>query len=161
MVPSPIMRRALVLLSFALACRSRPDATTVETLPTATVAAPNTGTLVPSARPSGVTRVCEPTIACGMWSACEWLELDHVEDAGYEVFRVAGSDAGGYGSHFWRWHHCWPADAGLDHCAMYCVGGSCVDGMEADGVCTASAPPRPSPYVCEVRGADCVTRRDP
>ena len=147
------MRRwALVAVLVAASCRSRPESATAD--PRAVAAAP-------SATP-GKPRICEPTVTCGVWSPCAWLELDHVEPAGYEVFHVAGSDAGGFGSHFWRMHQCWPADAGRDGCALYCdASGTCLDAMTSDGACTATAPPRPSPYVCEVRGAECTTRRDP
>ena len=148
------MRRfAFFLLA---ACRSQSAETQApQPLPQATVqATTTTTTTVPPPPPP---RICEPTVTCGMWSRCEWLELDHAE-SGYDVFRVAGSDAGGYGSHFWRVHHCWPEDAGPKGCALYCdAKGACVDGFTADAVCTASAAPRPSPWVCEVRGADCVS----
>jgi hypothetical protein len=95
---------------------------------------------------------------CGIWAKCRWLEFDHA-DAGYDVFHVAGSDAGGYGSEFWRMHQCWPQDAGPSGCAIYCdASGACVDGFGANSVCTVSGPPRPSPYVCEVHGTECVTK---
>src|SRR5438874_9103138 len=99
------MRRALLFV--LVACRSQPAETHApQPLPQATA----TATATASAAPSPV-RICEPTIACGMWSRCQWLELDHAEPT-YDVFRIAGSDAGGYGSHYWRVHQCWPDDAG-------------------------------------------------
>ena len=116
----------------------------------------------PSAAPSAPKRVCEPTIACGRWSRCEWLELDHVEAGGRAVYRVEGSDAGGWGSHFWRMHDCYPEDAGPSGCSLYCATkGSCVDAFQPDGVCTVSGPPTPSPWVCEVHGEECATRPAP
>lgn len=148
------MRRAILVLTL-VACRSQPAETQVQpqSLPQATATATTA-----SASPKAPARVCEPTVSCGMWSKCTWLEFDHA-DAGYDVFRIAGSDAGGYGSHYWRMHHCWPEDAGPKSCSLYCdATGACVDGFTADGVCTVSGPPRPSPYVCEVHGTDCVTR---
>ena len=139
------MRRAAFL--FVVSCHSQPN--------TETRAQPQP---LPAPQGTAPLRVCEPTISCGAWSPCRWLELDGA-DAGHEVFRVVGSDAGGYGSRYWRSHQCWPTDGGKNQCALYCdATGACVDGFTADGVCTVSHPPTPSPYVCEVRGADCVTR---
>jgi hypothetical protein len=145
--------RRFVLSVIVVACHSQPAETQQpQPLPQATAAATATATT-----PTKPTRICEPTISCGFWSKCQWLEFDHA-DAGYDVFRIAGSDAGGYGSEYWRMHQCWPQDAGPKGCAIYCdAAGTCVDGFGANSVCTASGPPRPSPYVCEVRGTECVT----
>ena len=157
------MLRALrvVFVSSALAaCHSQPDSavTAPAPLPSAPASAA-TAVVDASASRTPPKRLCEPTIACGRWSRCRWLELDHVEPDGREVYRVAGSDAGGYGSHYSRAHECWPLDAGPKGCSLYCdAKGACVDGLMADGICTVSGPPVPSPWVCEIRGEECVTR---
>ena len=129
-------------------------ATTTATIaPTPMVTAPPTSTIRPVPPPT-----CEPTISCGRWSKCRWLEFDHAE-RDYDVFHVVGSDAGGYGSHYWRVHQCFQEAVGPNQCARYCdAAGKCVDGLTADGACTASGPPTPSPYVCEIRGTECVTK---
>lgn len=156
------MRRALLVLCLA-ACRSSQSVETQPQPQPLPQQATATATVAVTAPPTSSVRpvpadVCEPTIACGHWSKCRWLEFDHAEPA-YDVYRVVGSDAGGYGSHYWRMHQCWPEDAGPKGCARYCDagGGACVDGLTADGVCTVSGPPTPSPYACEVHGRECVT----
>jgi len=146
------MRRSLYVLVL-VACRSQPAETRAQPLPQPIVTA--TATATATARTPA--RVCEPTVTCGMWSKCQWLEFENA-DAGYDVFRIAGSDAGGWGSHYWRVHQCWPEDAGKKSCAIYCdATGACFDGFTPDSPCTASAAPRPAPYLCEVHGAECVT----
>lgn len=149
------MHRALLTV-FLFACRSHPaDTHAPRPLPETQVTATATAT---ATAPTAPPRVCEPTVTCGAWSRCQWLEFDHAEPR-YDVFHIAGADGGGYGSHYWRSHQCWPDDAGPKLCSIYCdAKGDCADGFTADAVCTVSHPPRPSPYVCEVHGADCVTR---
>lgn len=135
------MRRVLLLVFFSIACRSQPDPGAATPVPLPTASAPT-------------KRVCEPTVTCGMWSKCAWLELDHVEPT-HEVYRLAG---GTPSAHYSRVHQCWPEDAGRNGCSLYCdLKGACVDGLASDEPCTGAATPRPSPYVCEVRGAECVT----
>ncbi|HEY1955983.1 MAG TPA: hypothetical protein VGH28_10220 [Polyangiaceae bacterium] len=150
--------RVLLVVFAALAACSRPDttATTPRPLP---LPLPSATATAAASVPAPVKRVCEPTIACGRWSRCTWLDLDHVEPTGIEVYRVEGSDAGGYGSRFWRIHDCWPGDAGPRGCSRYCdATGACADGLRSDGICTVSGPPTPSPWVCEIRGDACTTR---
>lgn len=149
------MRRALYGLVL-VACHSQPAETQAQAQ--ALPQQPSVVATTASPTAKAPARVCEPTVTCGMWSKCQWLEFDNA-DAGYDVFRIAGSDAGGWGSHYWRTHQCWPADAGPKGCAIYCdAAGACFDGFTPDSPCTASAAPRPSPWVCEVRGGECVTR---
>jgi len=156
------MRRVLL---FLVACHSQPVETqtqpqpqalpqaTASTTPAVSIPAPPTATIRPIPGP-----ICEPTVTCGRWSRCRWLEFDHAE-RDYDVFRAVGSDAGGYGSHYWRVHQCWQEAVGPTSCARYCdAAGRCDDGLTADAICTVSSPPKPSPYVCEVHGKDCVTR---
>jgi hypothetical protein len=144
---------------FIVACRSSGtgDTQAPQPLPQTIDAAIATATPVASVTATPA-HICEPTVTCGGWSRCKWLEFDNA-DAGYDVFRVEGADGGPrYGSHFWRAKQCWPEDAGLKNCAIYCdATGACVDAMTSDSVCTVTHPPRPSPYLCEVHGADCVT----
>jgi len=152
------MRRSLFAIA-SIACHSQSVETQAQPQPlpqaTATTA---TATATATAKAPTPTRICEPTISCGFWSKCQWLEFDHA-DAGYDVFRVAGSDAGGWGSQYWRIHDCYPQDAGPKGCSLYCdSSGACTDGFMANGVCTVSGPPRPSPYTCEVHGTECVTK---
>jgi hypothetical protein len=157
--------RHLFFTIFVVACRSSGtgDTQAPQPLPQATDAsiAVATATATASAKPVP-THVCEPTVTCGGWSRCRWLEFDNA-DAGYDVFHVEGADGGPrYGSHFWRMKQCWPEDAGLKNCAIYCdATGACVDAFTADAVCTVTHAPRPSPYLCEVHGTDCVTVTKP
>jgi hypothetical protein len=135
--------RQLLVLVLVVGCRSQVD---LAPAPSSNVVA------------SPPKRIFEPTIACGIWSPCVWLELDHLEQT-YEVYRIAGSDAGRPGSHFWRAHDCYPFDAGPEHCSRYCnASGACVDGLVSDDICTHSRPPSPAPFACEVRDGACVAQ---
>ncbi len=148
------MRR--IVFVFVMACRSQSAETQAPQILPQTQA-----TAAVSVAPSAPARVCEPTVSCGAWSPCKWLVFDHA-DAGYDVFRAEGVDAGRYGSHYWRMHQCWPVDAGPKSCALYCdAAGACVDAFTGDSVCTVTHAPQPSPFVCEIHGADCVTAAAP
>ncbi len=119
---------------------------------------------VTSAPAAGRNHICEATVACGVWSPCTWLAVDDGPndsitrtDGGGVAYRIEG-DASSW--LYRRQHVCDPADAGRDHCFTYCTptGTGCNDGLVAEALCVGTAPPRRSPYLCEVRGGACVTR---
>jgi len=91
-------------------------------------------------------QACEPTVRCGVWSGCVWLE--RLDDTRY---RAVGE--GAKGEVFVRRRECWPADGGLNSCAVYCRGGDggppCVDGLHPElETCTGAAVPRPNSAKC-------------
>ena len=148
----------LASIGLALACtRPIPDAATPdpESRPLdASVPAPAptptpTPTPTPVAPVSG-PKTCEPTVRCGVWSGCKWLE-----QIGTDRYReVSGKEI------FVRRHECWPADGGLASCAVYCRGGDggppCVDGLHPEEeTCTGAAIPHPDSRRCSLMDGVC------
>jgi hypothetical protein len=92
--------------------------------------------------------ICEPTVRCGVWSGCVWLE----KLAGDRYRASGGSEKGVV---FVRRHECWKGS-----CAVFCTGADggapCVDGLHPeDETCTGAAVPAPNSKRCSLGDGIC------
>ena len=139
-LPRPPTLLAFLLVFVACSRVTSPDAVSSDP---STKPLPSSPPPAPSPPPVVVAeRVCEPTIRCGFWTGCVYLER-----VDKDRFRALGGSE--KGQIFVRRHHCSPPDAGPSGCALYCsgldAGPPCVDGLSPEHeVCDESAPPRPA-----------------